>query len=33
LARLREAEMTGAVRTKAEALEFLKIIDSSRAFG
>jgi poly(A) polymerase len=32
LARLREAEITGMVRTKEEALEFLKNLDNSRPF-
>jgi len=32
LARLREAEITGKVRTKEEALEFLKNLDNSRPF-
>ena len=33
LERLREAEIAGRVRTREEALEFLKNIDSSRPFG
>ena len=33
LDRLREAEMTGRVRTREEGLEFLKNLDSSRPFG
>jgi len=33
LEQLREAEITGGVRTREEALEFLKNIDSSRPFG
>ena len=33
LNRLREAEIAGRVRTREEALEFLKNLDSSRPFG
>jgi poly(A) polymerase len=33
LDRLREAEIAGRVRTREEALEFLKNLDSSRPFG
>ena len=33
LERLREAEIAGRVRSREEALEFLKNIDSSRPFG
>ncbi len=33
LNRLREAEIAGKVRTREEALEFLKNLDSSRPFG
>jgi poly(A) polymerase len=32
LSRLREAEVAGMVRTREEALEFLKNLDSSRSF-